>query len=155
MKWDELVDMYGEEGAKNMRIAGTASLIGADLAEGHASMVNAEMDIDAAESKQAEIAARASQSISNILVKKDKVQSAQTLAFVKSGVKLEGSAIDVLQETAHEAFESARVRQKEADFAIGQEEVSKSVAKAKARMAPWETALNIGGSVVSGVGSIK
>lgn len=132
-----LSDTYGGsvQGWKN---ASTASLIGAELSDSYTKWANANLQSEAIQARQDEMSARADISVANIFAHGDAVQAEQKGAFLKSGVKLEGSAINVLQQTASQAAEAARTRQLEADFEIMQLEVQQKMFETQAELAPLE-----------------
>lgn len=140
--------MYGEDPQK-WSAAGAATLIGADIAEGYSKWAQNSMQAQALEKRQNEIDSRANISIANLLKQGEQVEAAQATSFVKSGVKLEGSALNVMSETLEQASEAARIKRREADFEITQLKVEEAVARTKANHAFFETALNVAGSVVS------
>lgn len=128
----------------------TASLIGADLVDSYSKWANANLMVQGIEAKQQEIEARADVSIANIFADRDKVQAAQKAAYIKSGVKLEGSALTVLAQTASDALEAAEVRQQEADFQNAILERQKAIAEVQADLAPMEFVINAGSSYARG-----
>ena len=138
-----LEGMYGEDSSR-WRAAGAATLIGAEIAEGYNTWANATLAAQELEKKQAEIDARTKVSVSLLAQESKKVQAVQETAFAKAGVKLEGSAIDVIAETAMHAMEAAKIRQREADFERGNLEVEKALQKMRAKYAPLNTILDIG-----------
>jgi len=133
---------------EDYRAAAAASLIGADIAEGYNKWANNTLSMQAIDKRQNEIASRSDSILANLASTSEKVQAIQKTAFIKSGVKLEGSAIDVVTETAMQGMEAAKVRQREADFEIGAMEVEKALSKMRAKYAPVETLLNIGKSAL-------
>ena len=144
-KWSMLSKKYGDDPDK-WRMAGAATLMGADVVEGYNKWAQASMNIDAINKRQEEIQARADISIANLAQQSESVQAAQAVSYIKSGVKLEGSALDVRTETANNAMEAEKIRQREADFEQGQMEVEKAINATKAKYATFETLLNMGGS---------
>ena len=147
-KYNELSEMYGDDPNK-WRTAGAATLIGADIAEGYNEWANASLQANALERRQQEVSRRADVSIANLLQQGEQVAASQATAFVKSGVKLEGSALNVMSETMEQANSAARVRRMEADFEISQMKVQEAMMRTKAKFAPFQTALNIASSAVS------
>lgn len=125
---------------------GASTLIGADIVEGYQDYANAKIQEDNLEQTQQEIQSRSDATIASIFAQQDKVQAAQTTSFIKAGVKLEGSALNVLQETAQDALDAAKIQQREADFDIKRMEVAKAIARTKAKYAPYNTALSALGS---------
>ena len=144
-KYDRLVKKYGDN-PDLWQKAGTASLIGAEISEGYGKWASLNLKTSAIAARQEEISNRAEISVANLVKSGEKVAAAQAGAFVKSGVKLEGAALDVMTETALQATEAAQVRQQEADYEIAQQEVSKRVMKAQQDYAAFETILGIGTS---------
>lgn len=147
-KYAELAEMYGDNPA-DWRLAGAATLIGADIADGYAKWATNSLRASQIEKRQSEINSRADITIANLLEQGEQVADKQEAAFIKAGVKIEGSALSVMSETLENANQAAMIRRREADFELGQMEVEKALARTKASMAPFETALNIAGSVVS------
>lgn len=147
-KYNQLAEMYGDDPAK-WKLSGAATLIGADIAEGYSQWAQNSLQAASIEKRQNEISRRADVSIANLFNQGEQIASKQASAFIKSGVKLEGSALSVMSETMEQATEAARIRRMEADFEIGQMEVEKALAKTRAKLAPFQTAINIAGSAVS------
>lgn len=141
-KYDRLVKKYGDN-PEMWEKAGAASLIGAELSEGYSKWANLNLKTSAIKARQEEVQNRAEISVANIAKQGEKVSAAQAGAFVKSGVKLEGSALDVMTETVLQATEAAQVRQREADYEIAQQEVARRVLKAQQQFAPIETILGV------------
>lgn len=132
-----LAETYGGS-AQSWKNASSASLIGAELSDSYTKWANSNLQAESIESRQNEISARAEISVANILGQGEIVQGEQKGAFIKSGVKLEGSAINVLQQTASQALEAAKTRQMEADFEIMQMEVQQKMFETRAELAPLE-----------------
>jgi hypothetical protein len=132
-----LSETYGGS-TQSWKNASTASLIGAELSDSYTNWANANLQADSIESRQNEISARADMSVANIFARGEAVQGEQAAAFSKAGVKLEGSAINVLQDTADKAMEAARVRQMESDFENIQLEVRRQMFETQAELAPLE-----------------
>jgi len=132
-----LADRFGGTPSQWKNVS-SASLIGAELADSYTKWANSSLQASSLEARQAQIGARADLSVANIFAKGEAVKSAQATTYIKSGVKLEGSALNVLQETANKAMEAAKVRQLEADFENTQLEVQKRMMETKAEMAPLE-----------------
>ena len=135
--------------ATKMRIAG-ASLIGAaKISQGLAQRSNLFLQSASLARRQEEVADRADMAIANILEMGGKVRGRQETAFAKAGVKMEGSALNVLAETADKAVEAARVKQRERDFEISQMERMQAVNKVNAKFAMFNTILGAAGSAGS------
>ena len=130
-----LSDRYGGT-SKQWQTASTISLLGADAMDSFDSWANASMAADAIEGQQKELKIRAGASLSSISSQADKVQAAQASAFIKGGVKLEGSALNVLNETANQALKASQVEQREADMRNTQLEVEKRMRQVQADAAP-------------------
>ena len=124
----------------------SATLIGADFVDAMAEKTNAELTASSIDAKQQELSNRADASIASIFAKSEQVQDVQRAAFIKSGVKLEGSALNVLTETASKAMNAVKFKQQEADFANTQLEVEKRMAEKRADLAPLQFVANAGTS---------
>lgn len=142
-KYDYLVKKYGNDPKAYRKIA-DASLIGSELSEGYSKWANANLQATSIENRQNEIRSRTEMNLASLARAGESVQAQQATAFVKSGVKLEGAALDVLVETSMKTSEAIIMKQREADFDVAQQEMTKRIAKAQARFAPLETAVNIG-----------
>jgi len=136
--------------AEQWKTMSTASMLGANISDSYAQWANANLTASSIQSRQAEISSRAAISTANIMQQGAKVQGAQQTAFVKAGVKLEGSAINVLTETANQAMEASKIKQLEADFEAGQLEVQRRMAETQAELAPLEFLVNAGSSYAMG-----
>ena len=139
---------YG--GSEDWQTLSTVSLIGAEVSDSYANWANSSLQANSLEARQQQIAARAEVSVANIFAQGEAVKSAQAGAFVKAGVKLEGSALNVMQETANKAMEAAQVRQLEADFEKTQLEVQKRMLESKAELAPLEFMVGVGAGYARG-----
>lgn len=146
-RYKELLSKYGEEG--KLRTGGAVSLIGADLLEGYNTSVNEDLRALAIDKKQKEISERGSISLLNIAREETKVVGVQEAAFAKSGVKLEGSALNVLSDTIREATESKLLRQREVSFAESQLEVEKVLSKKRSEFAAMDTLMAVGMSATT------
>lgn len=143
---DFLQSKYGND-PKMWKKASAVSLIGGELIEGMAEYNNAKLQMESIARRQDEIAGRAKISIANILQQGQKIEGAQTTAFAKAGVKMEGSALNVLAETATKAVEAARVKQRETDFELSQQEALRETLKVKQKFAIVDTLIGVGGTV--------
>lgn len=134
--------------------AAGASLIGASqISKGLAEQSNAIMKAESIERRQNEVSQRADIAIGNIIMQGAQVRSAQETTFAKAGVKLEGSALNVLGETARQASEAARVRQREADFENSQMAKMKAVSQVNADYAMFNAILS--GATTAGTAFVK
>jgi len=133
-------------GSGTYKAIGGASLIGADLIDGVNKSVGLSNEIKAIDTKQSEINTRADITLAAIAKKGEKVVGAQRASFAKSGVKLEGSALDVLTETEMSAINEAMIARQDADYDIKRLSIAKAVKEAQAKYVPWETAISILGS---------
>jgi hypothetical protein len=147
-RYDFLREKYGDDPQK-WKLAAGASLIGADLAEGYSKWANANLQKESIARRQEETSDRADISITNIAKTGEKTKAAQAGAFLKSGVKLEGSALDVMSETVQQATEAAMVRQREADLEVANMEAMKKVKEVTAKYAPFETILGVASTAAS------
>jgi hypothetical protein len=143
-----LQSIYGKD-AKKIALAGGASLIGADLIELSQTLSSSELAQKNIYERQKEMSERSDISLASIASQGEKVLGAQVSAFTKGGVKLEGSALDVMQETVSDAFEAMQIRQREADFANTQLEIKKAMQRKAAEFAPIDTLLSIAGTGAS------
>ena len=151
-KLDFLQSKYGDD-PKMWKMASATSLIGAELIEGMAEYNNAQLQRESIGRRQDEIRSRSDISIANILQQGQKIEGIQETAFAKAGVKMEGSALNVLAETAGKAVEAARVRQRETDFELSQQAALKEALKVKQKFAVVDTILGVGGTAA--MASIK
>lgn len=142
-KLRDLQDKYGDD-PNLWRMAGGVSLLGAEFANYQAELSNSEMAVESYQKRQDEIHARADISIANIIEQGKGVAAAQQGAFIKGGVELEGSALNVLSETAEKVIEAAQTRRREADFEISQLNVAKHLQRVKGEHAGLQTLLNAG-----------
>jgi hypothetical protein len=138
-----LKDKYGGS-VQHWKNIHTASLIGAEVSDSYAKWANESLQVNSIEARQSEVASRAELSIANIFAESEKVQAVQKGAFQKAGVKLEGSALNVLRETAMQATEAAQVRQLEADFENTQMEVQRRMLESRIESAPMDFIMNVG-----------
>lgn len=84
-----------------------------------------------------EIQARTKMQIQNIYKTSEKVQSAQTAAFVAGGVEISGSALSVISDTINDAAQAAYIRQRESDYdtmSIGMEKYAQDQAASNETM---------------------
>jgi hypothetical protein len=91
---------------------------GQGLGEAYKQQVFAKLQSQAVENQMIEIDKRARTEIGQIYSKADRVVAEQQAAFIKGGVKLEGSAMDVISDTMADAAEAAYVRRREADYEL-------------------------------------
>ncbi len=143
-----LKEKYGGSSA-SWKSTTRATLIGADFADSYANWATSNLQAEAIESRQNEISARADMSVASILAKGEAVQGVQQAAFSRAGVKLEGSAINVLQQTSMEATEAATLRQRQADFQNAQMAVQKRMMEVESEFAPLEFLASAGRSYAS------
>jgi hypothetical protein len=148
-RYNQLAKKYGEDPEK-LRLAGTATLIGADIVDGYSTYVNESLRAEAIKRRQDEIGERAEISLLNIAKQEKKVVAAQAGAFQKSGVKLEGSALNVLSQTVNEATEAKLMKQREASFEQSKLEVERVLSERKAENAMLDTLFAIGNSAAYG-----
>jgi hypothetical protein len=152
-RYKQLLSQYGT--TTQNKWVGTASILGAEIAEGFHEYSQAQINEASLAQRQDEVEARAKLSIEGIEQKSKSVQAIQKTAFIKSGVKLEGSAINVITETALAASEAKKIRQREADYESRQLEVAKSLQALKSKYAGINTALSITGELISAGRSSK
>jgi len=127
--------------ANQLRGAAAATLIGAEISKGYSQWANSQLNIMANNRQAGEIDQRASLITGEIFARGEQVQAKQAGAFVKSGVKLEGSALNVLDETSDKALDAAINVRREADFALGNIAMQTAVAEVDADFAAFNTVL--------------
>jgi hypothetical protein len=147
-KWELLKEKYGEN-PDTWKAAGAMSLIGADLVDGASAVSNSNIKANNIAKRQTEVANRADVSLLNISKQGKQLTGIQKGHFIKSGVKLEGSALDVIQETIHKANDAMIIKQQEADFESSQLEIEKRLQRAKGEAAQVQTLLSIGSTLAS------
>jgi len=91
---------------------------GKEIGAAYKQKVFGELQADALKNQMAEIDSRASIQIGQIFAQGEQVVAEQTGAYIKSGVELSGSAMDVLSDTMADAAEAAYIRRREADYQI-------------------------------------
>lgn len=91
---------------------------GKGIADAYKQKVFSALQANALKNQINEIDKRASIEIGQILQSGREVVAEQTGAFIKGGVKIEGSAMDVLSDTMTDAAEAAYIRRREADYQI-------------------------------------
>jgi hypothetical protein len=139
----------GMADATKMKIAGAAMIGAAKLSQGLAQRSNLFLQNASIARRQEEVGSRADIAIANILQMGEKVQARQETTFAKAGVKMEGSALNVLAETAGKAVEAARVKQRERDFEISQMERMRAVNEVSSKFAMFNTILGAASSAGS------
>ena len=144
-KYEKLVEKYGGS-INSWKAAGVASLVGADIMDGVSAHSQLGIKSTMLGQVQDEVADRAAISIANISSQERKVVGMQKGHFVKSGVKLEGSAMDVIQETINNATKSMTIAQEEADFKQTQLNIQKKVAQFQQSTIATSTLLSIAGT---------
>jgi hypothetical protein len=127
--------------------AGTASLMAAEVSEGYAKYSTLQLQVNAINSQKREIADRGNQLLATISKQAKSVAGQQEAAFVKAGVKLEGSALNVMANTMIQANELERQKKYELDYQRGQMEIQEAMLKTKMSQVPMETLLSMGSSV--------
>jgi hypothetical protein len=139
----EYIKRYGGS-ADKYRAMGTVSLLASDLAEAASSYANTQMQLTQARTQRQELSSRIDASLALIDKQAKKVQSEQTAAFTKAGVKIEGSALNVLTQTAIEANNMQAQQKREADFQMSQMKIQETMMEQKLQRAPMETLLGMG-----------
>ena len=107
-----------KEGALAIFRAAAAAKGGAGVAAAYQSKLFAELNARAVGAQMEEINERTELAIRDIQEKGKRVVSEQEMAFVKGGVKLEGSAMDVISETLANVAEASYIRRREADYQL-------------------------------------
>lgn len=102
---------------------------GQGIADAYKTKVFAELQYNAVQSQIEEIDKRASIEIGQTFSQGERIVAEQTAAFVKGGVELEGSAMDVISDTMSDAAEAAYIRRREADYEIVGLEMQKASLK--------------------------
>jgi len=141
----EYVKRYGGDPEK-WRTMGTASLLAADFAEGYTDYTNSQIALNTHKMQTKELQSRGDALLSLIGKQAGQVKAAQEGAFVKSGVKLEGSAINVLTDTMIQASQAEAQKKRELDWEMGQRKIEETMMQAKVDRAPLETLLGMGSS---------
>ena len=89
---------------------------GMAVGDAYKAKLNAEMQSAAIGMQMEEISDRAEISSRNIIKQGERVQAEQQGAYIKAGVALEGSAMEVVSDTVAEAAESAMLTRRQADY---------------------------------------
>ena len=141
----EYKERYGGS-SEQYKAIGTASLLAADLSEGYAKHATMSLHLNAMNSRIAETNSRADAMLASISRGAEKVAGEQKAHFLKAGVKLEGSAMNVIADTMVQAGEMERQKQHEISYAKTQMNIQKAMLETKMAGAPIETLLSMGGS---------
>jgi hypothetical protein len=128
----------------NWRKLGTASLLAADFADGYTEYTNSQIALNTHKTQTKELQSRGDALLSLIGKQAGQVKAAQEGAFVKSGVKLEGSALNVLTDTMIQASQAEAQKKREFDWEMGQRKIEETMMTAKLDRAPLETLLGMG-----------
>lgn len=139
----EYLKRYGGS-ADKYRAMGTVSLLAADLSESIADYANTQIQLNQAQAQRKELTSRMDASLALIDKQAGKVQAAQEGSFVKAGVKLEGSALNVITQTAIDATNMKAQQKREQEYQLGQMKIQETMMKAKLDRAPMETLLGLG-----------
>ena len=91
---------------------------GQGISEAYKQKLFAKLQADAIKNQINEIDKRASIEIGQIFEQGGRVAAEQKAAYIKGGVELEGSAMDVISDTLSDAAEAAYIRRREADYEI-------------------------------------
>lgn len=127
---------------ESLRATAAVSILGGELVGAYEQITQQQINDELQSARQNELLDRASKSVANIMQQGQKIGALQKTAFIKSGVKLEGSALDVVAETAQRALEASKIRQRETDYDIGQIEIAKAIQASKAKSALFGSILN-------------
>lgn len=139
----EYLKRYGGS-AEKYRAMGTVSLLAADLSDAVSDYANTQIQLNQARAQRKEMSSRIDASLALIDKQAGKVQSEQTAAFTKAGVKLEGSALNVITQTAIEANNLKAQQKRESEYQLGQMKIQEKMMEAKLDRAPMETLLGLG-----------
>lgn len=106
--------------ASSLAVFAAARGIGAgqQIGEAYKQHIFASLQSDALQAQMREIDERATLDIEQTFREGERVVSEQTSAFVKGGVDISGSAMEVLSDTLSDAAEAAFVRRRESDFEL-------------------------------------
>jgi hypothetical protein len=140
---DYLRGKYGDD-PELWQVAGASSLIGGELVDIQNNASKANLQSSVLQRQQREVKERGGVSIANIAQQEKLVTGAQKAHFAKAGVKLEGSALDVIQETVHSATEATILKQRELDYEITNRDIERRLAAQRSKAATVNSLLNIG-----------
>lgn len=132
------------------KAAGKASLLAADLSEGFAKHANMEMQLNALKAQTDEVEFRGNKLLAMIGQQAKQVQGQQMGTFIKAGVKLEGSALNVLTDTVLKANEAEAMKKRELDYSLAQSKIQQTLIESKMDNVGLETALGMAGSLAYG-----
>jgi len=104
--------------ASSLAIMGMMRGAQAGLAVGDAykAQVNAKTQAANIDMQMGEMDLRSDIAIKDIFKQSERVQASQVGAFSKAGVKLEGSAMDVISDTISDAAEAAMITKRQSDY---------------------------------------
>lgn len=134
---------YGHSPDK-YRALGTSSLLAADLAESYAKNATTEMQLSQAKAQREEFDQRGNKLLSLMDSQKTQVIDAQKSAYLKGGVKLEGSALNVLTDTIIQSDEAQLQKKRELDYQKSQMKIQENMAQSKLDNSNMETLINLG-----------
>jgi methyltransferase-like protein len=139
----EFKNRYGGSPEK-WKAMSTTSLLAADLADAVTENANRSMQLTQLQTQRQELESRGNTILGQIARQGQKVAAEQTGAFTKAGVKLEGSAMNVVRQTMEEADTMAAQKQREMNYRSSQMKIQEQMIKAKMAQAPMETLLGMG-----------
>lgn len=91
---------------------------GKGVADAYKQRLFSRLQEDAITNQMSEITTQTNNTVTQIQAQGKKVISAQEQAYLKGGVELEGSAMDVISETMSDVAEASYARQREAGFQL-------------------------------------
>lgn len=89
---------------------------GMAIGDAYKAKVNAQMQSSAIEMQMQEIDARSNIAVHEINKQGERVKAAQEGAYIKAGVEMEGSAMEVVSDTLADAAEAAMISKRQADY---------------------------------------
>ena len=128
---------------------GMGSLLGADIIDGFNTAADENMRSASIQRRQDEMASRGIAALAEIDSKSDAVAGAQEIAFASSGVKMEGSALNVVSDTYHNALEAKQAKQQEISYRDSQLEVERILSEKRASFAATDTIMAMGSTYAS------
>ena len=136
--------IFGDMDSTTIRSIGTAANVGASAIDAYSTITEERMRSDALGRQKAEVESRADTTAYALGKKRDNVLSEQEAAFANSGVAMEGSAMNVLNDTLHKAMEEQMLARSDADYKVMQLEVERVLSMKRAEYAAVDALFNIG-----------
>lgn len=125
---------------------GTTSLLSAGISEGYTKHANYEIQLNSLRAQSEEVEYRGNKLLAMIGQQAGQVQGEQKAAFIKAGVKLEGSALNVLTDTVLKANEMEAQKKRELDYQKAQSNIQQTMIQSKMDNVAFETVLGMAGS---------